>query len=207
VSAAQRGRRDYRAEARRALESAARHCEKLVAEGERELAETTTADSVQRPLPEGTRLPKERKLDAAHGAEITLGRLRFALEALDRGDLELALALACDRLADLTLLIEHTAEGFVSGDERRKGGSAKRKPSARRLEEVQRRMAELRAKNPRAYWSDRSCLLKIHAEALADAAALQRFFPGRAEPTSPESFERWFRERRPGPKKGVKRTS
>lgn len=104
-------------------------------------------------------------------------------------------------------MIEHTAEGFVSGDERKKGGSAKRGPSARRLEAVERRMAALRAQNPRAYWSDRSCLLKIHAEALADPAALQRFFPGRAKPTSPENFERWFRDRRQAAKKGVKRTS
>lgn len=75
MSAARRGERDYRAEARQALERAARHCDKLVREGERELAETTTTDPVRRPIPEGTRLPKERKLDAAHGAEITLERL------------------------------------------------------------------------------------------------------------------------------------
>lgn len=192
MTAVERRKRDYRAEARAFLRCAIEHCERLVEEREREFLRGAW---------------RERILDAGHGAEITLDRLRYVLEALDRGNLETALLVACDRLCDLTLLIDRTSEGFVSIDERKRGGSAKRRSTAQRLAAVEHRIAELKRRDARTYRSERACLMKIHTDACADPEALRRYFPGRAEPTSFESFGRWFHDARSRRKKKVvKRT-
>lgn len=168
-------------EARASLEQAIRYCESLIEKGESELQTKTTTDPNNRPLAPGTELPSSRILEAAHGGEVTLGALRLALAALDRGDLEAALAFACARLCDLTFLVDRTADGFVSSDERASGIALAARERRRQLSalwaEVHRREALADPADwSRAGSSRRSILEEIRAEAAADPQLRRNLF-------------------------------
>lgn len=175
MSATQHPERDLRAEARGFLELAIRHCERLIAEGEREVSS-----------------PKwnERQEDAAHGAGLTLDGLRYALDALDRGDLEGAFWGACDRLCNLTLLIERTSDGFVWRDQQTKRGEPEAKKAASRWKRVADWIDRL--KREEVGLSDRACLLRLHAEACDDPGAAELYFLPGCPPPDVDSFVSGF---------------